>query len=251
MSSIIDRLGVQSFCFRGFKDNAQTAQMVRDLDLQRIEVCAVHADFNDLDGWKKIVQTYHDAGVQIVSIGVQNFTGADHERTWFECAKAAGAEYISAHFKIDSYRDAVPKVAKWCEEFGIKIALHCHGGYQFGGSPDVVEHILNLGGPNIGVCLDTAWCMQIGPKFGDPVQWVERFSDRIYGVHIKDFVFDRNAQWNDVVVGTGNLDLPGLMQKLEETNFAGYIVLEYEADVNDPVPALKQCVQQVRQVQTA
>ncbi|MFW6059755.1 MAG: sugar phosphate isomerase/epimerase family protein [Phycisphaeraceae bacterium] len=248
MSNITDRLGVQSFCFRGFKDNAKVAQMVRELDLDRIEVCAVHADFSDLAGWKNIVKTYNDAGVQIVSIGVQTFTGDPKERDWFECAKAAGAKYISAHFNVDSFQTAVPATAKLCEEYGIQIAIHCHGGYRFGGSPDVVGHLMELGGPNIGLCLDTAWCMQIGPRQGDPLAWVDQFSDRLYGVHVKDFTFDRNAQWNDVVVGTGNLDLPAFMQALEKKNFAGYIVLEYEADVNDPVPALKQCVQQVRQV---
>lgn len=246
-SPIADRLGVQSFCFRGFKDNAQVAGMVRELGLERIELCAVHADFNDLNRWKGVLQTYEDAGVRIVSLGVQTFTGDEAtERNWFECAKAAGAEHISAHFNIDTYREAIPVAAKLCREYGIRLAVHCHGGYRFGGSPDVMRHLLEVGGPEIGVCLDTAWAMQIGPKHGDPVDWADQFADRLYGVHVKDFTFEPNGQWNDVVVGTGNLDLPALIDKLEQKRFAGYIVLEYEADVEDPVPALKQCVQQVR-----
>lgn len=249
MSPISDRLGVQSYCFRGFKDNRQVAQMVRELDLDRIEICAVHADFNDPAGWNDVVQIYKDAGVQIVSLGVQTFTGDEAtERNWFECAKAAGAEYISAHFRVDSFQQAVPVAVRLCQEYGVKIAIHCHGGYQFGGSPDVIQHLLEIGGPEIGLCLDTAWCIQIGPRQGDPVAWAEKFADRLYGVHVKDFTFDRDGQWNDVVVGTGNLQLPAFMQKLEEKRFAGFIVLEYEADVNNPVPALKQCVEQVRGV---
>ena len=247
MSPITDRLGVQSYCFRGFKDNAQVAGMVRELGLERIEVCAAHADFNDLNRWKGVVQTYQDAGVQIVSLGVQTFTGDEAtERNWFECARAAGAGHISAHFNIDTYRAAIDVAVKLCREYGIRLAIHCHGGYRFGGSPDVMRHMLEIGGPEIGVCLDTAWAMQIGPRHGDPIDWAEKFADRLYGVHVKDFTFDRDGQWNDVVVGTGNLDLPAFMQKLEAKQFAGYIVLEYEADVDDPVPALKQCVEQVR-----
>jgi len=246
--NIQDRLGVQSYCFRGVKDNQKVARMVRELDLSRIEVCAVHADFNDVKSWKDIVKTYNDEGVEIVSIGVQNFTGADSERDWFECAKEAGAKYIAAHFGVDTFQAAVPKTAKLCEEFGIQIAIHCHGGYHFCGSPGVIEHLMDLGGPNIGLCLDTAWCMQIGPKYGNPVDWADKFADKLNGVHIKDYMFDPNAQWHDVVVGTGNLDLPALMSKLDEKNFGGYIVLEYEADVDNPVPALSQCVQQVRGV---
>ena len=124
MASATD-FGVQSFCFRSIKDNAQVAAQVREIGLNKIEVCAVHADFNDVEAWKEIVKTYQDAGVSIVSIGVQTFNGdIEKERQWFECAKIAGAKYISAHFKVDTFQTAVPAVAKLCKEYGIKIAIH-------------------------------------------------------------------------------------------------------------------------------
>ncbi len=245
MASATD-FGVQSYCFRNFKDNAVVAKMVRELGLDKIEVCGVHADFNDVEGWKKIVEIYRQAGVEIVSIGVQSFVGDPGERRWFECAKAAGAKYISAHFKVGSYQTAVPATAKLCAEYGIKIGIHCHGGYMFGGSPDVIEHLMQLGGPAIGLCLDTAWCMQIGPHQGKPVEWVKRFADRLYGMHYKDFTFAPNGAWNDVVVGTGNLDLPALMNALEAAKFDGYAIIEYEGDADNPVPALAKCVAALR-----
>jgi sugar phosphate isomerase/epimerase len=238
--------GVQSFCFRNFKDNAEVARMVRDLGLDKIEICAVHADFNDVEGWKKTVETYAREGVEIVSIGVQTFNGEDSERDWFECAKAAGAKYISAHFKVGTFQQAVPATVKLCEEYGVKLGIHCHGGYMFGGSPDVIEHLMALGGPAIGLNLDTAWCMQIGPRRGDPVEWVRKFADRLYGLHYKDFTFAPDGSWTDVVVGTGNLDLPALVAAVDEVGFDGYAVIEYEGDVENPVPALAKCVEAMR-----
>jgi sugar phosphate isomerase/epimerase len=238
--------GVQSYCFRHFKQNTEVAKLVKKIGVNKIEVCAVHADFNDLPDWKKIVKIYQDAGVGIVSIGVQTFVGADSERSWFECAREAGAKHISAHFRVDSYSTAIPKTVELCEEYGIKVGIHCHGGYMFGGSPDVLSHLLEIGAPHIGVCIDTAWCMQIGPHQGNPVKWVEKFGERVYGVHYKDFTFDRNGQWNDVVVGTGNLDLPAFVSALEANNFSGMAVIEYEADVENPVPALTECVNKMR-----
>jgi sugar phosphate isomerase/epimerase len=241
------KFGVQSFCFRNFKDNAEVAAKVNELGLDQIEVCGVHADFNDVDGWRRIVDTYKQAGVQIVSLGVQTFTGDEAtERQWFECAQAAGAKYISAHFKVDSFTDAVPLAARLGDEYDVSLAIHCHGGYSFGGAPDAMEHLLALGGPRIGLCLDTAWCMQLGPRHGDPLAWADRFQDRLYGVHFKDFVFGRDAMWEDVVVGTGNLDLPAFVTKLQEIGFDGYAVLEYEADADNPVPALAKCVDAVK-----
>ena len=89
--------------------------------------------------------------------------------------------------------------------------------------------------------------MQIGPGRGDPVKWAsDWFKGRVYGVHYKDFTFDKNAQWHDVVVGTGNLDLPAFVEALETTNFDGYAVLEYEADPENPTPALKKCVESMK-----
>jgi len=51
-----------------------------------------------------------------------------------------------------------------------------------------------------------------------------------------------------VVVGTGNLDLPGFVKALEETGFDGMAVIEYEADADNPVPALTECVKAMRKV---
>lgn len=242
--------GVQSYCFRNFKDNKELAQLVRKIGVRKLEICGVHADFEDVEGFKQIVKIHQDAGVEIVSLGVQTFEGnVEKERKWFECAKAAGARHISAHFKVDSFEKAVASTVKLCDEYDIRIGIHCHGGYMFGGSPDVISHLLKLGGPRIGVNIDTAWCMQIGPYQGDPIKWVtEKFKGRIYGVHYKDFVFDRRAKWEDVVVGTGNLDLPAFVKALNDTGFDGMAVIEYEADADNPVPALTECVNKMRAV---
>ena len=105
---------------------------------------------------------------------------------------------------------------------------------------------MGLGGPEIGLCIDTAWAMQIGPHDGNPLKWAERFSGRIYGTHLKDFTFASNGQWKDVVVGTGNLDLPGYVQALQAGGFNGMAVIEYEGDVENPEPSLKGCVEAVR-----
>lgn len=241
--------GVQSFCFRNFKNNADVAKKVREIGLDKIEVCAVHADFNDLSDWRDVVSIYKDHGVSIISIGVQTFVGEDSEKDWFECAAAAGAEHISAHFKVDSFQAAIPKVQSWCREYGIKVGIHTHGGYMFGGQPDVMRHLVDLGGPEIGICIDTAWALQIGPRFGDPLKWAADYAGSIYGVHYKDFVFDRSGMWQDVVVGEGNLDLPAFVKALESGGFDGMAVIEYEADPENPVPALAACVKRMREME--
>lgn len=238
--------GVQSYCFRHFPDNHDVAAKVREIGLAKIEVCGVHADFDRPDRFGEVVRTYRDAGIEIVSIGVQTFGGEDRERAWFECAALAGAKHISAHFQVASFARAVEKVRAWSQEFGIRVGIHTHGGYMFGGQPDVAEHLLSLGAPEIGLCLDTAWIMQIGPRAGNPVEWVKKLRKSVYGLHYKDFVFGPDASWRDVVVGEGNLDLPALLHALDEVGFDGMAVVEYEADIENPVPALRRCVESMR-----
>jgi sugar phosphate isomerase/epimerase len=238
--------GVQSWCFREFKDNADVAAKVRDIGLDKIEICGVHAKGLEPTAFKEVVKTYGDAGVQIVSLGVETFNGKDSERNAFECAALAGAKHISVHFKVDTFPTAIEKTQKLCDEFGIRIGIHCHGGYMFGGQPDVLDHLIKLGSPQIGLNIDTAWCMQIGPHAGKPLEWVKRYSGKIYGVHFKDFTFGKDAGWTDTVVGQGNLDLPAFIKALDNDGFDGMAVIEYEADVQNPVPALKKCVAAMR-----
>jgi sugar phosphate isomerase/epimerase len=49
-----------------------------------------------------------------------------------------------------------------------------------------------------------------------------------------------------VIIGEGNLNLKKFLATLADIGFDGTFVLEYEGDVDDPVPALKQCVDAVR-----
>ncbi|MBC2607402.1 sugar phosphate isomerase/epimerase family protein [Pelagicoccus albus] len=246
--NILDNLAVQSYCFREFKDNAEVASKVSEIGLRNIEVCAVHADFDNVSKWQEQLKCYEDAGISVVSIGVQTFVGKAEQESYFECAAAAGAKHISAHFQVGTFNQAIAQVKSWSDKYGIKVGIHCHGGYMFGGQPDVMELLVGLGSPQIGLCMDTAWAMQIGPNLGNPIDWAKKYAGRLYGIHFKDFIFESNAQWKDTIVGEGNLNLPGLLDELEAQSFEGVTILEYEADPENPVPALKACVEKMQKV---
>ena len=73
-----------------------------------------------------------------------------------------------------------------------------------------------------------------------------QFRERLYGLHLKDYVFDRAGRGEDVLTGTGNLDLPEMLRYLKQSNFDGVLTLEYEGDHQSPVPAVKTCVEIIR-----
>lgn len=240
----IEELGVQSFCYREFKDNAKVAELVKEIGLNRIEVCAVHADFNDTAKHAEVIDAYKSAGVQITSIGVQGFVPDEETlEAWFTFAKAAGCGTISAHFNPDTADETYPMAEKLADKYDINVAIHNHGGYHWLGSMQMLDYVLGKTSERIGLCIDTAWALQARV---DPVKLAEKHVKRLYGVHIKDFIFDRSGQWTDVIVGTGNLKLPEFLAICKEAPQLENFTLEYEGDIKNPVPALTECVEKVR-----
>jgi sugar phosphate isomerase/epimerase len=213
--------------------------------LTRIELCGAHVNFGDTDAHGEVIRTYADAGVTIASIGVETMGDDEAEnRKRFEFARAAGCDHISINFSPEAFDAAHPIVQRLAEEYGLRCGIHNHGGYHWLGSTQALHYVFSKVGDRIGLCLDTAWALNARQ---DPVKMVETFGHRLFAVHFKDFVFHHpDGRHEDVVVGTGNLDLPALLAAMEDVGFDGEAISEYEGDVDNPVPSVKQCVQAIR-----
>jgi sugar phosphate isomerase/epimerase len=249
MFDIQKELGVQSFCFRGFEKNEQVVEQLRKCGLTRIELCRKHVNFDDETSFDRIIDLYRKNGIQIVAIGVCPFSNNEAAETRiFEFARRAGVKGISANFRLDTTPESFRTAERLAEKYDIRLAIHNHGAAHWLGCSDMLRHVFRQTSPRIGLCMDTAWTID---SREDPVKWVEVFGDRLYGLHIKDFVFERNRSPVDVVVGTGNLNLKGLVSALKARGFSGYAVLEYEADVDNPSPAIQKCIEEVRKASVA
>lgn len=237
-SNLIGRLGIQSWCFRKITDNSKVIEALKECGVDHIELCGIH--INPCENAKSVVSQYLDAGITISAFGVNGFNSdMDAARKVFELAELAGFPTISADFATGG----IEVVEKLCDEYGKKVAFHNHGRLYPVNSPHHIEEMFGKTTPNVGLCLDTAWMLDSGY---DPIEVAEKFQDRLYGIHIKDFIFDRAGNPEDVVVGTGNLDLKRLACFLDKIDFSGYITLEYEGDEDNPVPALKKCVENIK-----
>lgn len=243
MFDLATGLGVQSYCFRGFKSISDLLAQIKGLGLARTEVCGVHVDFNDESKFEGVLAQFRAAGVAISSIGVQTFRGLLGEEKWFAFAKAAGCRMISMTFDLKALPGVIPATEKLAEKYDMLLGIHNHGGYNWLGNFDMVSHILGNAGERVGLCLDTAWCMQAGE---DPLKWAEKLQPKFFGVHVKDFTFDRAGKWTDVIVGTGNLRLKELLALAAAAPNMKTVTLEYEGDINNPGPALQECVAAVR-----
>jgi inosose dehydratase len=242
MQNLSTQLGIQSYCFRGTKALGEVLTRLKACGVATVELSGVHGDFTcDSDA---IIAQCRAAGVRIASIGVERFAGnLARERLLGEFMRRAGAAVIAADFEPGAGADIWRAAERIADEFDLRLAIHNHGGRHWLGNTQMLAHVFAHTSPRIGLCLDTAWALD---AHEDPVAMAEKFADRLYGVHLKDFVFDQAGRQSDVVIGQGNLDLPKMLARLQANDRVASVVIEYEGDIDNPVPALTQCVQQVR-----
>lgn len=245
MNGIKNNVAVQSWSFRAFKAVPLLIEQLKKVGVTATELCGVHADFNDESKFDSVIEQFRVAGVKIVSIGVEGFWGdeAAFEKR-FKFLQRAGARRMSVSFPPDKHLDSIKVIEKLAEKYDIYCGIHNHGGYDWLGSRGILKYIFANSGKRLGLEMDAAWAMQAGEN---PIQMAEQFIDRLYGVHFKDFIFDRAGHGADVVVGEGNLDLKKLVEIVRVKAPNGCVsVIEYEADENNPAPAILKCVQAIK-----
>lgn len=237
-----NRLGIKSYSFRHLHDNADVAEAVLACGVRSVDLSACHVDYDDPDAQEVALECYRAAGVTISGIGVVGFRDDEaFNRRFFEFARRAGCSLVSCTFEPDRFEAVLDQAMRLSGEFGMRVAIHNHGGKHWLGNATILDHIFCHTDSTVGLCLDTAWCIQAGE---DPVDWVERFRQRIHGVHLKDFVFSRNGKPEDVVVGSGALDLPGFLKAVRQVPALESIVVEFEGD--DAVGQSARCVEAIR-----
>ncbi|MEI8196458.1 MAG: sugar phosphate isomerase/epimerase [Phycisphaerae bacterium] len=240
MSKLASTLAIQSWCFRGVKDQPSVIRNLLACGVKNLEMCGYHINPTADADYSADLKLYEQAGIKFTCYGVEGF-GADEARARkvFDFAKRCGIATLA----VDLQPGGLETVEKLTKEYGIRVGIHNHGRRHHLGSPIVLEELFKKASPNVGLVLDTAWMLDSGY---DPVEMAQKFRDRLYGVHVKDFIFDRAGKPEDVVVGTGNLKLDDLLKFLITTNWSGSFTLEYEGDVNNPVPKLTECVKAIQ-----
>lgn len=145
---------------------------------------------------------------------------------------------------IPSVRAQVPKAEtkKWVDyagERGIVIAVHNHigPGGQGSGSVETRADLLRYlaARPGVQACPDTGHLLLCGD---DPVQTIHDLEGRLACVHLKDVnpvAVGKGKKMKNMwfELGTGTLDVAGVMKALEQAGFAGWVVVEYGNQVED------------------
>jgi inosose dehydratase len=134
-------------------------------------------------------------------------------------------------------------------ELGHVTAFHPHGGTLVE-TPGEVERLAASTDPElVGLCLDVGHYTVGG---GDPAAAIRRFGERVRHVHLKDvdgavLAALRAADGGDfedairarlfTELGRGVIDLPGIVDALEERAYDGWLMIEQDSTWLDPAEA--------------
>ncbi|MEV0617842.1 TIM barrel protein [Nonomuraea sp. NPDC050404] len=134
------------------------------------------------------------------------------------------------------YAARVQDATDRCRARGFEPVFHHHLG-TYVETPEDIERLLEL--TDVQLCLDTGHLLLAG---GDPIAALRTWADRIGHVHIKDGdrrllarALEDGVDLRELMgrggfppIGDGELDLPAVVRALDETGFAGWIVVEQD-----------------------
>jgi sugar phosphate isomerase/epimerase len=236
------KLGVASYSLRKFPFD-KCLEMTVALDAKYINFKDVHIPRTDPpDAIRAARAKTEAAGLTIMGGGTITMRNDEAQvRKDFEYAKLAGMPVIVAAPSHDAL-DVVERLAK---EFDIRIAIHNHGPEdKFFPSPYDVFKAIKSRDKRMGLCIDVGHTVRTGT---DPAKAVLELRDRVYDLHVKDLKDLKNRD-SQVIVGKGAIDFPALFRALVKIGYAGHVGLEYEIDVDNPLPGMQQSFAYMRGV---
>jgi sugar phosphate isomerase/epimerase len=180
----------------------------------------VNADHNmPADQIDRLLAKCKEAGVTPVSYGVCDVGSDDKSaRKVFDFAKKLGLEQIVSEPKPEM----AATVDNLATEYGIKLAIHDHPKPSRYWNPDAVLQFCQGRSERIGACADVGHWARSGLV---PVECMKKLDGRIIEFHMKD-IDEKNE---DVVWGTGRVDIHGVMVEAKRQNLRNpMFAIEYE-----------------------
>lgn len=237
------RLGVASYSLRNFP-RTQAIEMLTALRTQYVNIKSVHLAYEasaaEVDTARR---AFAAAGLEIVGGGTITFEQDSDASVdaYFAYAKSAGMPVIVATCSPA----ILPRVERHAIRYDIKVALHNHGPEDphYPSPYDALRHVRSMDA-RMGLCIDVGHAVRAG---ADVVAAITDAGPRLHDLHLKDLrdVRDRASQ---CIVGEGAIPIADILRQLATVRFAGCANLEYEIDVNDPLPGMHRSLAYMRGV---
>lgn len=237
------RLGIATYSTRMISLD-ETISAIKALRIKHAGVFRTHCNWEtvSIDEARAVGEKFRAAGIAITGSGVVNLPNDEAKcRQAFENVKAAGMATMIC--KPDP--SVLPLIEKLVREYDQKLAIHNHGPEDkvFPSPTEVWEAIKGLDA-RIGFCIDVGHAMRAKV---DPAEAIRRHAARIYDVHLKDSLAVPGALADiPTEIGTGTMNIRGILQALREIKYTGVVALEYEKGGGNPLIGLSESLGYVR-----
>ena len=123
---------------------------------------------------------------------------------------------------VAGFKAVVERIKGW----GLTIGIENHG--RLCNHGDYLHSLLqDVGCPFLGITLDTGNFCWAGHSIETAHRFFDLLAPKVVNVHVKDGKFI-NGEWVLFPAGRGDIDLVGLLRKLNALGYAGAVVSEYE-----------------------
>lgn len=140
--------------------------------------------------------------------------------------------------------DALDTIEKLAKEYDVKVCIHNHRTKEnyIPGDPYKLLELLKDRDPRIGFCADVGHWATSGL---DPNEVIKKVAPRVLAFHMKDRT-SVEKETIDVPFGRGILRIGDILAEVRKHGFAGNVSIEYEANWDNSVPDVAQCVGYLR-----
>ncbi|HMF41527.1 MAG TPA: sugar phosphate isomerase/epimerase [Polyangia bacterium] len=195
-----------------------------------------------MDPFKKLRKMYNDAGVTIYAWKQLNANMSDEEFEYiFNVAEALGCTHTTLELPAGPNAAAeLKRIGDFAMKKKIYAAYHTH----LQGSMTAFDQAFALSKGNMAN-VDLGHFVAGGNVGGTPVQFLEKFHDRISSFHLKDRTLPEHCSLN-LAWGTGETPIKAILQTVQKNKWKipASIELEYAIPADsDAVKETKKCVQ--------
>jgi sugar phosphate isomerase/epimerase len=196
-----------------------------------------------MDKVRALRKLYNDAGVQMYAVKNLSVTADDDELNFqFIVAKALGADHITAELPAGANAAAqLKRVGDVALRHGMYAAYHTH----LQGNMTAFDEAFALSRGN-KANIDFGHYVAAGS--GNPVQFLEKFHDRIASFHLKDRTTPANCGLN-LAWGTGETPLREILQTVKKNKWRIPATIELEYQIpqgSDAVKEVRKCLEYCR-----